>query len=98
MLSVPTPAMLTTPGVPGATLTGVGLPATKKLLTVNGLLLGSVALASKPVVAVAATLKVASSATVLLSLPSTGAALLPIVRVKVAVSLPGPTGALSFKV
>ena len=97
MVSVPTPAIIATPGVPGATLIGVGLPATKKLVTVSGLLLASVALASKPVVAVAATLKVTSSATLPTSLPSTGGALLPMESVRVAVSVSG-VGALSLKV
>ena len=95
---MPTPAITATPGVPGTTLIGVGLPASKKLVTVNGLLLASVALASKPVVRLAATVKVVSSATLLVSLPSTGGVLLPMVSVRVAVSVNAVPGALSLKV
>ena len=65
------PANTATPGVPGATLNGVALPATKKLVMVNGSLSASLALANKP--ALAPTVKVISSVSVLLSLASTGA-------------------------
>ena len=89
---------MATPGVPGATANGVGLPATRKLVTVAAAsgLSTSVKLASSPVAA--GTLSVASSVTVALSSPSSGASLtgaMARVRVEVSVAVGEPLPSLT---